>query len=153
MPAHESTAIVSTNNNNALPTISTEFYLSETPTERDNRIRDLFSTLDRQKTGHLDGDAIRKGFTQMTHLPARNKYVNELLTRCDTSNDGVVDFDEFKTYVNDKEKELWQLFQKIDRSGDGRLLPSDLKQALQSTGIEISEEEFMDFMELMDLGN
>ncbi|KAG2218447.1 hypothetical protein INT45_003634 [Circinella minor] len=151
MPAHESTAIVSKNNNNALRTISTEFYLSETPSERDNRIRDLFTTLDRQKNGHLDGDAIRKGFTQMTHLPARNKYVNELLARCDTSNDGVVDFGEFKAYVNDKEKELWQLFQKIDRSGDGRLLPSDLKQALQSTGIEISEEEFMDFMELMDL--
>ena len=142
----EPTAIAST-----MP-ISTEFYLSETPSERDERIRNLFDTLDRNKSGHLDSDAIRKGLTQMTHLPARNKYVNELLDRCDTSNDGVVDYGEFKAYVDDKEKELWLLFQKIDRSGDGRLLPSDLEIALRLAGIEISQEEVMDFMQLMDLG-
>ncbi|CDH53071.1 mitochondrial substrate carrier family protein [Lichtheimia corymbifera JMRC:FSU:9682] len=131
--------------------VSTEFYLSETPTERDRRIRDLFDTLDRNKSGHLDAEAIRKGFTQMTHLPARNKYVNELLDRCDTKHDGYVDFHEFKAYVCDKERELWQLFQTIDRSGDGRLRPSDLETALRIKGIEVSREEFMDFMQLMDL--
>lgn len=132
--------------------VSTEFYLSETPTERDRRIRDLFDTLDRNKSGLLDAEAIRKGFTQMTHLPARNKYVNELLDRCDTKHDGYVDFYEFKAYVCDKERELWQLFQTIDRSGDGRLKPSDLETALRIKGIEVSREEFMDFMQLMDLG-
>lgn len=131
---------------------STDFYLSETPAERERRIRELFDILDRQRQGHLDREAIRKGFTQMTHLPARNKYVNELLERCDTSHDGLVDFDEFQTYVTDKERELWHLFQKIDQNGDGQLLPSDLEAALKDAGIEISQDEFLDFMQLMDLG-
>ncbi|ORZ02460.1 mitochondrial carrier domain-containing protein [Syncephalastrum racemosum] len=130
---------------------STDFYLSETPAERERRIRELFDILDRQRQGHLDREAIRKGFTQMTHLPARNKYVNELLERCDTSHDGLVDFDEFKTYVTDKERELWHLFQKIDQNGEGQLLPDDLEAALKETGIEISQDEFLDFMQLMDL--
>lgn len=131
---------------------ATEFYLSETPHERERRIRELFDTLDRSKTGHLDSDAIRKGFTQMTHLPARVKYVHELLERCDTSKDGLVDYEEFRSYVNDKERELWQLFKGLDRSGDGRLSPDDLEVALKKSGIEITKDEFTDFMQLMDLG-
>ncbi|KAI9033778.1 mitochondrial carrier domain-containing protein [Phycomyces nitens] len=130
---------------------TTEFYLSETPQERERRIRELFDSLDRKKQGVLDSEAIQKGFTIMTHLPARTKYVNELLDRCDTSHDGLVDYDEFKTYVTDKERELWDLFGKIDQRGDGRLRPSDMENALRGAGIEISKEEFSHFIQLMDL--
>ncbi|CAO3649857.1 unnamed protein product [Cunninghamella echinulata] len=87
----------------------------------------------------------------MTHLPARTKFVNELLAQCDTSQDGLVDFEEFKTYVHEKEKELWQLFQRMDTRGDGSLLPSDLASALQSSGITVTQEELMEFVQWMDL--
>ncbi|GAN08169.1 calcium-binding mitochondrial carrier protein SCaMC-1-like isoform X3 [Mucor ambiguus] len=129
---------------------STQFYLSETPSERDDRIRELFNTLDRENRGLLDSKAIQRGFTAMTHLPARTKYANELLSRCDTSHDGLVDFEEFKTYVNDKENELWQLFKKLDRSGGGQLDPTDLQMALRRAGMEICEEDVVEFMQLMD---
>lgn len=132
---------------------TTHFYLSETPNERDSRIRDLFDTLDKDNNGYLDSNAIQRGFTTMTHLPARIKYANELLSRCDTSNDGVVDFQEFKAYVNDKENELWHLFQTLDKSGEGQLNPSDLQIALKRAGMEICVEDVSEFMELMDLGN
>lgn len=131
---------------------STEFYLSETPSERDFRIRELFNTLDRKKTGFLDSQAIQRGFTAMTHLPARTKYANELLSRCDTSHDGLVDFDEFKAYVTDKENELWKLFKKLDRSGEGQLDPTDLQIALKRAGMEIDEVDVLNFMQLMDIG-
>lgn len=131
---------------------STQFYLSETPSERDDRIRELFNTLDREHRGLLDSKAIQRGFTAMTHLPARTKYANELLSRCDTSHDGLVDFEEFKTYVNDKENELWQLFKKLDRSGEGQLDPTDLQMALRRAGMEICEEDVVEFMQLMDAG-
>ncbi|KAI8390984.1 mitochondrial carrier domain-containing protein [Radiomyces spectabilis] len=130
---------------------NTEFYLSETPAEKDRRIRELFDTLDRKKNGLLDSEAIQKGFTAMTHVPARMKYVNELLACCDTSNDGYVDYHEFKAYVNEKERELWELFKQIDRNGDGRLVSSDLERALQGAGITLSKEECHDFVQAMDL--
>ncbi|KAG2235339.1 hypothetical protein INT48_004958, partial [Thamnidium elegans] len=130
---------------------STQFYLSETPSERDYRIRELFNTLDRNKSGLLDSKAIQRGFTAMTHLPARTKYANELLSRCDTSQDGLVDFEEFKAYVNDKENELWKLFKKLDRSGEGQLDPTDLQIALLRAGMEIPETDVVNFMQLMDI--
>lgn len=132
---------------------STNFYLSETASERDLRIRELFNTLDRENNGLLDSKAIQRGFTVMTHLPARTKYANELLSKCDTSQDGFVDYEEFKTYVNDKEDELWKLFKSLDRSGEGQLNPIDLQIALKRTGIEIPEDDVVNFMQLMDLGN
>jgi solute carrier family 25 phosphate transporter 23/24/25/41 len=131
---------------------TTQFYLSETPHERDSRIKELFDTLDKDNHGYLDSNAIQRGFTVMTHLPARIKYANELLSRCDTSNDGVVDFEEFRTYVNDKENELWHLFQVLDKSGEGQLNPSDLQIALKRAGMDICVEDVETFMELMDLG-
>jgi solute carrier family 25 phosphate transporter 23/24/25/41 len=131
---------------------STQFYLSETPKERDYRIRELFNTLDKENRGLLDSKAIQRGFTAMTHLPARTKYANELLSRCDTSHDGLVNFEEFKAYVNDKENELWKLFTKLDRSGEGQLDPTDLHFALRRAGMEIDEQDVIEFMQLMDLG-
>ncbi|KAI9274861.1 mitochondrial carrier domain-containing protein [Helicostylum pulchrum] len=130
---------------------STQFYLLETASERDHRIRELFNTLDRNKSGLLDSKAIQRGFTTMTHLPARTKYANELLSRCDTSQDGLVDFEEFKAYVNDKENELWKLFKKLDRSGEGQLDPTDLQIALLRAGMEIPETDVVNFMQLMDI--
>ncbi|CEP13234.1 hypothetical protein [Parasitella parasitica] len=129
---------------------STHFYLSETPVERDCRIRELFNTLDRENRGLLDSSAIQRGFTAMTHLPARTKYANELLSRCNTSQDGLLGFEEFKTYVNDKERELWDLFKRLDTSGEGQLNPTDLQMALRRAGMEICKHDVVEFMQLMD---
>ncbi|ORX52709.1 putative Mcsc-pending-prov protein [Hesseltinella vesiculosa] len=126
-------------------------FLSETPKERNDRIRALFDSLDRHQDGVLDRDCIEKGLTAMTHLPARTKFVNELLEACDTSQDGVVDFEEFEIYVRDKESELLDLFQRLDTRGDGSLYPEDLAMALQEAGITINQEELMEFVEWMDL--
>ncbi|KAI8068264.1 mitochondrial carrier domain-containing protein [Gongronella butleri] len=133
------------------PSQTVEDFLAETPSERHDRIRALFESLDKNKQGVLDRDCIEKGLTAMTHLPARTKFVNELLAQCDTSKDGLVDFDEFTAYVHDKEKELWDLFQRLDTRGDGSLLPEDLACALQDAGITISQDELMEFVEWMDL--
>ncbi|KAI8342466.1 mitochondrial carrier domain-containing protein [Chlamydoabsidia padenii] len=149
-PTSDNQALTETDLGNDIPE-ATGFYLSETPRERDDRIRALFDSLDRRHEGVLDRDCIEKGLTAMTHLPARTKFVNELLAQCDTSQDGLVDYDEFKTYVHEKEEELWQLFQRLDTRGDGSLLPSDLAGALQAAGITINQNELMNFMEWMDL--
>lgn len=125
-------------------------YFLETPNERDRRIRNLFESLDRNGTGYLDSDCILKGFQQMTHLPARTKYARDLLEKCDTSQDGVIDYDEFKIYVEEREKELWAMFEEIDRSGDGRLQPEELEHALQRAGIRVTKDDFWQFMEAMD---
>lgn len=108
--------------------------LFENETERNARIKKLFDELDYEKTGVLTRKNIQKGFQRLKDHPARNKYATELLQRVDTSSDGVIDFKEFKVFVEEKEKELWKLFVEIDKSRDMRLQPEELEIALKKSG-------------------
>ncbi|CAG8482088.1 11990_t:CDS:1 [Acaulospora colombiana] len=117
----------------------TEIY-PETETQRIERIKKLFDEFDYEKTGVLARNNIQRGLKKFRNHPARKKYASELLKRCDTSADGVVDFAEFKAFVEEKEKELWRLFVQIDRSHDMRLQPEELEVALKKAGEMIQVE-------------
>jgi solute carrier family 25 phosphate transporter 23/24/25/41 len=128
-------------------------YFDEKAGERETRIRSLFEELDCKKRGYLDSEAILGGFLKLTHLPAHTRYVTDLLAKCDTAHDGIIDYQEFRTYVLDKEKDLWQLFAEINKSGDDyRLHPNDLENALKAAGIHVTNEDIENFMQVIDIG-
>ncbi|CAH1439953.1 unnamed protein product [Lactuca virosa] len=58
------------------------------------------------------------------------KYVKELLRVCDANRDGRVDYQEFRRYMDDKELELYRIFQAIDVEHNGCILPEELYDAL-----------------------
>lgn len=127
-------------------------YYDEKAAERENRIRRLFESLDSNGTGYLDADAILQGFLKLTHLPAHTRYATDLLAKCDTARDGAIDYQEFRAYVLEKEKELWDLFSEINKSGDHRMHADELESALKAAGIQVTKEEINDFMQIIDTG-
>ncbi|KAI9261601.1 mitochondrial carrier domain-containing protein [Phascolomyces articulosus] len=125
-------------------------YFDEKVAERENRIQSLFDSLDSNGTGYLDAAAILRGFHKLTHLPAHTRYATDLLAKCDTARDGAIDYSEFRTYVLEKEKELWDLFSEIDQSGDNRLRADDLENALKAAGIRVTKDELSEFIQVID---
>ncbi|KAG2225456.1 hypothetical protein INT45_010092 [Circinella minor] len=125
-------------------------YFDEKVAERENRIRSLFDSLDSNGTGYLDAAAILRGFHKLTHLPAHTRYATDLLAKCDTARDGAIDYSEFRTYVLEKEKELWDLFSEINQSGDNRLRANDLEKALKAAGIRVTKNELSEFIQVID---
>lgn len=128
-------------------------YFVEEPAKRDARLKALFSALANSETGFLDTESVLKGIQSLTYqLPAqkRNEIVRKLVEKCDTSKDGVVDFDEFQAYVVEKEEELWNLFEQIDRSGDQVLQREEVKSALRKGGVAASDKEVDQFVQAMD---
>ncbi|KAI9491351.1 mitochondrial carrier domain-containing protein [Zychaea mexicana] len=125
-------------------------YYDEKAAERENRIRSLFDSLDSNGNGYLDAAAILRGFHKLTHLPAHTRYATDLLAKCDTARDGAIDYSEFRTYVLEKEKELWDLFSEIDQSGDNRLRADDLENALKAAGIRVTKDELDEFIQVID---
>ncbi|GBB93486.1 hypothetical protein RclHR1_02180028 [Rhizophagus clarus] len=123
---------------------------SESESERISRIRKLFDELDYDKTGVLERKNILKGLNKLKNHPSKNKYASELLQKCDVSSDGVVDFDEFKAFVEEKEKELFKLFLEIDKSNDMKLQPEELESALKKSGINCTHAELKKFIKTMD---
>jgi solute carrier family 25 phosphate transporter 23/24/25/41 len=127
-------------------------YFDEKAGEREARIKSLFESLDSKKRGYLDSEAILGGFLKLTHLPAHTRYATDLLAKCDTAQDGIIDYQEFRTYVLDKEKDLWQLFSEINKSGDFRIHAKDLESALKDAGIHVTDEDIENFMQVIDIG-
>ncbi|XP_020088507.1 calcium-binding mitochondrial carrier protein SCaMC-2-B-like [Ananas comosus] len=105
--------------------------LRETEEEREVRIRGLFGFFD----------------------AAEYKYARDLLSVCDANRDGRVDYHEFRAYMDDKELELYRIFQAIDVEHNGCILPEELWDALLNAGIEIDDEELARFVEQVDKDN
>ncbi|KAF2322985.1 hypothetical protein GH714_032639 [Hevea brasiliensis] len=126
--------------------------LGETKEEREQRIRTLFNFFDVANCGYLDYTQIEKGLSAL-QIPADYKYAKDLLNVCDANKDGRVDYQEFKRYMDDKELDLYRIFQAIDVEHNGCILPEELYDALLRAGIEIDDEELARFVERVDKDN
>lgn len=126
--------------------------LRETREERDMRIRSLFNFFDAADQGFLDYAQIEEGLSAL-NIPAEYKYARDLLKVCDANRDGRVDYQEFRRYMDDKELELYRIFQAIDVEHNGCILPEELWDALVKAGIEIDDEELAHFVEHVDKDN
>lgn len=108
--------------------------LRESKEERDSRIKSLFNFFDSANVGYLDYSQIEKGLSAL-QIPAEYKYAKELLWVCDKNRDGRVDYQEFRKYMDDKELEIYKIFQAIDVEHNGCILPEELWDALVKAGI------------------
>lgn len=105
----------------------------ETMEERERRIRSLFSFFDTANAGYLDYAQIEVGLSAL-QIPSEYKYAKDLLNACDADKDGRVDYQDFKRYMDDKELELYRIFQAIDVEHNGCILPEELWEALIRAG-------------------
>jgi solute carrier family 25 phosphate transporter 23/24/25/41 len=108
--------------------------LHETEAEREARIRDMFAFFDASGRGQLDYAQIEAGLAAL-QVPAECKYARELLRACDRDRDGRVGYDDFRRYMDDKELELYRIFQAIDVEHNGCILPEELWDALIKAGM------------------
>lgn len=126
--------------------------LQESKDERELRIRSLFEFFDAANLGYLDYPQIEAGLSAL-QIPAHYKYAKDLFKVCDANKDGRVDYNEFRRYMDDKELQLYRIFQAIDVQHNGCILPEELWEALLKAGIEIDDEELARFVEHVDKDN
>ncbi|KAK3183921.1 hypothetical protein Dsin_031207 [Dipteronia sinensis] len=126
--------------------------LQETKEGREQRIRGLFGFFDSKNSGYIDYAQIEAGLSSL-NIPSEYKYGKDLLNVCDANKDGRVDYQEFRRYMDNKELELYRIFQAIDVKHNGSILPEELYHALVSAGIEIDDEELARFVERVDKDN
>jgi solute carrier family 25 (mitochondrial phosphate transporter), member 23/24/25/41 len=66
---------------------------------------------------------------------------------------GLLNFTEFKVFVEHAEKELRQLFESIDRDHNGELDKSELKSAFRRAGLAISSAKLDQFFDEVDVNH
>ena len=73
-----------------------------------------------------------------------------MLRECDINHDGQITYDEFVKFCSQTEKELWTLFQSIDKDHNGSLDRSELSQAFDRAGVNVSNARLDRFFGYID---
>ncbi|ORX36264.1 mitochondrial carrier domain-containing protein [Kockovaella imperatae] len=60
---------------------------------------------------------------------------------------------DFRRFLWDQERDLWEIFQDLDRNGDGRLDVNDMRAALAKSGIEITPATAQDLVSFLASGS
>ena len=76
--------------------------------------------------------------------------IRDMLSACDINHDGQITYDEFVQFCSETEKQLWTLFQSVDRDRNGKLDKSELSQAFEKAGVAVSSSRLDRFFGYID---
>ncbi|KAK2742904.1 hypothetical protein FQN57_005034 [Myotisia sp. PD_48] len=123
----------------------------ESNREREQRIKGLWKDLDTKQEGQLDLKGFKRGLKKIDH-PLKNAdgLLREVLKAVDTSGDGQIQYNEFQVFLEQTEKELWQLFETIDHDQNGHVDKQEMKDAFARAGLTVSKSKLDRFFNDMD---
>ncbi|KIW40178.1 hypothetical protein, variant [Exophiala oligosperma] len=126
----------------------------ESHEHREQRIQELWRTLDTRSEGQLDLGALKKGLRKIDHpLKNADDLLHDVLKAVDTSGDGRIQYNEFRVFVDHAERELWQLFNSIDKDNSGALDKGELRAAFSRSGVTISSAKLDQFFDEVDVNH
>ncbi len=126
----------------------------ESHEHREQRIKELWHTLDTRSEGHLDLPVLKKGLRKIDHpLKNADDLLHDVLNVVDTSGDGRIQYNEFRVFVEHAERELWQLFESIDKDNSGALDKGELRAAFSRAGVTISSAKLDQFFDEVDVNH
>ncbi|KAH6679551.1 mitochondrial carrier domain-containing protein [Halenospora varia] len=125
--------------------------IPESQNSRDDRIEHLWNKLDPQKKGELDLNGLRKGLCRIDHpLKNADDMLKDVVKAMDKNGDEVIQYDEFRVFVENTEKELLALFKSIDRDHNGKLDKGELRAAFKRAGLTVPNAKLDKFFAEVD---
>ncbi|KAF1968355.1 calcium dependent mitochondrial carrier protein-like protein [Bimuria novae-zelandiae CBS 107.79] len=127
---------------------------TETAKAQDARVEALWATLDTRKQGHLDLAGLKKGLRKIDHpLKNADKILAEVMETVDTDGNGKISYHEFRTFVQETERELFELFKSIDIDRNGKLSREELRLAFRRAGLAVPNSKLDVFFSEVDTNN
>lgn len=106
----------------------------------EQRLREIFDSLDEDKDGKLDISELNEGFRKLG-VPNSVHSTKTFLGKGDTNKDDLMNFEEFSKYCLANEQKLWSVFQKLDKNHDGEIDAEEVKLSLKMLGLEVSDAD------------
>ncbi|KAI0010623.1 mitochondrial carrier [Xylariaceae sp. FL0662B] len=125
--------------------------MAESQNDRDARVEQLWKKLDYQKKGELDWKGLQRGLRRIDH-PMKNAddMLKAITAVVDTNGDGKIQYEEFRTFVEAAERQLFFLFKSIDRDQNGKIDKEELHHAVQRAGLAVPLRRLDKFFENID---
>ena len=114
-------------------------------TEEIVQLNNIFRNLDNTGSGYISADKLQEGLEKIGH-PMSSEAVEELVSKVQHNPEGNIKYSEFIAATIDKKNLLdkenrWITFKFFDQEDKGYITSEDLKHALETLGIEKSNEE------------
>ncbi|KAL6719324.1 hypothetical protein ACLMJK_003563 [Lecanora helva] len=111
----------------------------------------LWKVLDTKSEGRLNLNGLKTGLGKIDHpLKNADSLLQDVMKAVDANGDGHISFSEFRDFVEQTEKELWQLFKSIDRDQNGQLDKTELRSAFDRAGIHLPASKLDEFFSEVD---
>lgn len=130
------------------PTVGhTPHYFVELPQEDEERLGNLFNSLDVDGNGKIDIHDLTEALREFgVHL----KYAETFLERADVNKSSDISLAEFIHYVREHEKNLRLGFSHIDKNKDGKIDLEELIRAFKELGVDVEINEAKKLLQRMD---
>eukprot|EP00698_Gefionella_okellyi_P001843 TRINITY_DN11683_c0_g1_i1.p1 TRINITY_DN11683_c0_g1~~TRINITY_DN11683_c0_g1_i1.p1 ORF type:complete len:464 (-),score=103.62 TRINITY_DN11683_c0_g1_i1:2-1393(-) len=115
----------------------------------DRRLRVEFDALDTNKDGNLSPSELKAGL-RLLKLPYEDPDVQLLLDRLDADKNGLVSFDEFRTFVLKRERKLRALFDELDTNRNGVIDSGEVVIALQRLNLPHDDQAVQALLSRVD---
>ncbi|MBN3324465.1 SCMC1 protein, partial [Atractosteus spatula] len=117
--------------------------------ESKKKYEELFKKLDTNKDGKVDVSELKEGLEAMGMTLGKGA-AQKIVSSGDRNKDGGLDLKEFSRYLVEHEKKLRLTFKSLDKNKDGCIDASEIKQALEDLGMDISAEEAKRILQSID---
>ncbi|KAK7867010.1 hypothetical protein R5R35_006873 [Gryllus longicercus] len=122
-------------------------YLHELPLEDEERLENLFRSLDIDGNGKIDIHDLSKA---LCDTGVHHKYAQKFLEQSDQNKSGDISLAEFIHYVREHEKQLRLQFSSLDKNKDGKIDVDELIKAFKDLGVDIDKKEATNLLLRMD---
>ncbi|BCS20041.1 calcium-binding mitochondrial carrier protein [Aspergillus puulaauensis] len=123
----------------------------ESKDECDQRVTRLWKRLGAEKKDHLDYNGLKKGLRKIDHpLKNADSMLRNIFRSVDANGDGIIEYSEFRAFVDSAELELSHLFKSIDHNRNGEIDKDELKAAFAKSGVTVSKAKLDKFFADVD---
>lgn len=121
--------------------------------DMDERLRTAFNLFDKDKKGTI-GKKDLKNLLQEMKVDLTDEELNDILHEIDEDGSGLIEFEEFKTFMKREMSEAQrfkEIFDLFDSDGDGYITIAELKQTLKQCDFKASDEMVSEIMKEADI--
>lgn len=107
-------------------------------------LRSAFDVLDSDRDGRISLTDLKKFYSDLASSPISDEEIASMISTADSDHNGFVDYNEFERVLTQRKRgnsALMEVFQLMDRDGDGKVGFEDLKGHLQMVGLDVEDEE------------
>ncbi|XP_078159734.1 ca2+-binding protein 1 [Carex rostrata] len=107
-------------------------------------LRSAFDVLDSDRDGRISLTDLKKFYSDLASSPISDEEIASMISTADSDHNGFVDYNEFERVLTQRKRgnsALMEVFQLMDRDGDGKVGFEDLKGHLQMVGLDVGDEE------------